>query len=65
MTTASSITRRSILTAAAGAYTTWALAAESPDVFHFGVIADTHIIDEFYRGPEGSPEDTDSIFKNL
>jgi hypothetical protein len=31
--------------------------------FRFAVIADTHIIDEFYRGPEGNPEDTDSIFK--
>jgi hypothetical protein len=46
-----------------GAYSSWALAADSPDVFRFGIIADTHIIDEFYRGPEGSPEDTDSIFK--
>jgi hypothetical protein len=25
------------------------------------VIADTHIIDDFYKGPEGSPEDTASI----
>lgn len=31
--------------------------------FHIGVIADTHIIDGFYRGPEGNPEDTESIFK--
>ncbi len=31
--------------------------------FRFAVIADSHIIDEFYRGPEGSPEDTESIFK--
>src|SRR5262249_31150579 len=27
------------------------------------VIADTHIIDEFYRGPESNPEDTESILK--
>lgn len=31
--------------------------------FRFAVIADTHIIDEFYRGPEGNAEDTESIFK--
>lgn len=33
------------------------------DVFHVGVIADTHIIDDFYRGPEGNEEDTWSIFQ--
>ena len=27
------------------------------------MIADSHIIDSFYRGPEGNPEDTESIFK--
>jgi hypothetical protein len=31
--------------------------------FYVGVIADSHIIDEFHRGPEGSPEDTESIFQ--
>lgn len=31
--------------------------------FYFAVIADTHIIDGFYKGPEGNAEDTDSIFK--
>jgi hypothetical protein len=31
--------------------------------FRFGVIADTHIIDDFYRGPEGNEEDTWSIFQ--
>lgn len=31
--------------------------------FRFAVIADTHIIDDFYRGPEGSPLDTETIFK--
>ncbi|MCX6620385.1 MAG: metallophosphoesterase [Acidobacteria bacterium] len=30
----------------------------------FAVIADTHIIDDFYKGPEGSPEDTESILKS-
>jgi len=31
--------------------------------FYFALIADTHIIDPFYIGPENSPEDTESIFK--
>lgn len=30
--------------------------------FNFAVLADTHLIDAFYTGPEGSPEDTESIF---
>lgn len=60
----STVTRRAILAgAASGAFNAWARAAESSDIFHFGIIADSHIIDEFYRGPEGSPEDTASIFK--
>ena len=33
------------------------------DTFYVGVIADTHVIDDFYRGSEGSPEDTESILK--
>ncbi len=32
--------------------------------FYFATIADSHVIDEFYKGPEGSPEDTESIFKS-
>ena len=28
------------------------------------MIADSHIIGPLYRGPEGSPEDTESIFRN-
>lgn len=41
------------------------LDAAAPDsqTFYVGVIADTHIIDTFYRGPEGNAEDTESIFK--
>ena len=31
--------------------------------FYVAIIADTHIIDEFYRGPESNPEDTESMFK--
>jgi hypothetical protein len=32
------------------------------DTFRFGVIADSHVIDGFYRGPESNPEDSESIF---
>jgi hypothetical protein len=35
----------------------------SSPYFYFAVIADTHIIDEFYKGPESTPLDTESIFK--
>jgi hypothetical protein len=38
-------------------------AAAEPDTFHVALIADSHIIDDFYRGPENSPEDTESMFK--
>jgi hypothetical protein len=31
--------------------------------FYFAIIADTHIIDEYYRGPESNQEDTESMFK--
>jgi hypothetical protein len=31
--------------------------------FHFAIIADTHIIDNFYKGPESNREDTESMFK--
>lgn len=34
-----------------------------PGVFRVGVIADSHIIDDFYRGPEGNEEDTWTIFQ--
>jgi UDP-2,3-diacylglucosamine pyrophosphatase LpxH len=37
------------------------LAQEDSNRFRFGIIADTHIIDSFYKGPENSPEDTESI----
>jgi len=33
-----------------------------PRFFRFAVLADTHIIDDFYEGPEGNPLDTESIF---
>jgi hypothetical protein len=42
----------------------FALAACDPNrYFYFAVMADTHIIDEFYKGPEGNPVDTENIFK--
>lgn len=31
-------------------------------LFRIGVVADSHIIDDFYRGPEGNIEDTQTIF---
>jgi hypothetical protein len=36
-------------------------AKESADRFYFAVIADSHVIDEFYKGPESNEEDTQSI----
>ncbi len=38
-------------------------AAADSSKFYFALLADTHIIDSFYTGPEGNPEDTESIFK--
>jgi hypothetical protein len=35
------------------------------ETFYVAVIADTHIIDSFYRGPEGNEEDTESIYKTM
>jgi hypothetical protein len=29
----------------------------------FALIADSHIIDDYYKGPESNPEDTESMFK--
>lgn len=31
-------------------------------IFRFGVIADSHVIDGYYQGPESNPEDSESIF---
>jgi len=36
---------------------------EQPRFFRFAVLADTHIIDDFYEGPEGSEVDTRTIFE--
>jgi hypothetical protein len=41
----------------------FAAAAAEGSKFYFAIIADSHIIDPFYKGPEGNPEDTESIFK--
>ena len=48
--------------AASFALSPWTQASTGSTKFHFAVIADTHIIDSFYKGPEGNPEDTESIF---
>jgi hypothetical protein len=53
------LSRRSFLLTPAAA----AALGAAQGSFRFGVIADTHIIDSFYKGPEGNPEDTESIFK--
>lgn len=37
--------------------------SKSSRYFRFAVIADTHIIDEFYKGPENNPLDSESIFQ--
>lgn len=39
------------------------LEADAADAFHVAFVADSHVIDDFYVGPENSPEDTESIFK--
>jgi len=54
------INRRHFLSAAAASAIPLGASANT---FRFAVIADTHIVDEFYQGPEGNPEDTESIFK--
>jgi predicted MPP superfamily phosphohydrolase len=62
------VNRKNFLTAASGGLLSLAgprILTAQPDssTFRVGVIADTHIIDAFYRGPEGNPEDTANIFK--
>jgi len=39
-------------------------AKPDPNKWYFAVIADTHLIDEFYKGPENNPEDTESILQS-
>jgi len=58
------MTNRRAFLASLGSAAVCSYAAETEGSrFRFAVIADTHIIDEFYKGPEGNPEDTESIFK--
>jgi len=40
-----------------------AVAAPGSSKFYFAIIADTHIIDDYYKGPEGNALDTETIFK--
>jgi hypothetical protein len=54
------IPRRAFLSLA-GAAALPAFGAAPASGFRFAVIADTHIIDPFYNGPEGSAEDSESI----
>jgi hypothetical protein len=55
------ISRRTFLSVAGSALP--CLAAPAANTFRFAVIADSHIIDPFYKGPEGNAEDTESIFQ--
>ena len=43
----------------------FSLAAQraSGDTFYFALVADSHIIDDLYKGPECTPEDTESMFR--
>jgi hypothetical protein len=60
------LTRRRFITAAGAgllALPGYLEARRDDGVFHVGLIADTHIIDDYYTGPEGNAEDTASIFE--
>ena len=43
----------------------FAFAAPDPSKFYFALIADTHIIDSFYKGPEGNPRGHRVDFQDL
>src|SRR5262245_28280042 len=55
------IERRGFLKVAGAAAAVPYLAAASSPGFRFAVIADSHIIDPLYKGPESNPEDTESM----
>jgi hypothetical protein len=62
------ITRKKFLRIGAAAAASLAIrpfahAQPGSSKFYFAIIADTHIIDSFYKGPEGNKEDTESIWK--
>lgn len=56
------IQRRSFLSVLGAAAATPCFPAPSASGFRFAVIADSHIIDPFYKGPESNAEDTESVF---
>jgi hypothetical protein len=41
----------------------FAYAAGDSSKFYFAIVADTHIIDSYYKGPESNAEDTESMLK--
>ena len=55
--------RRDFLKFAGAAGVVPYLAAASSPGFRFAVIADSHIIDPLYKGPESNQEDTESMFR--
>ncbi|HUB79436.1 MAG TPA: hypothetical protein VMB03_11590 [Bryobacteraceae bacterium] len=59
------ITRGTFLrmTAASLAIRPFAHADAGGSKFYFAIIADTHIIDPYYKGPESNAEDTESMFR--
>ena len=59
------INRRQFLQTTAAGLAVFPFRQAKPDssTFYIGVIADSHIIDSYYKGPESNPEDTASIFK--
>ncbi len=59
------LTRRQFIhrSAAGLALPTLWQATPAPHTFYIGVIADSHVIDQYYKGPESNQEDSESIFK--
>jgi len=59
------LTRRQFIHRSAAGLALPALWQATPgrDTFYIGVIADSHVIDPYYKGPESNPEDSESIFK--
>ncbi len=63
MITRSAFLRLGAAAAAPLAIRPFAQADAGSSKFYFAIIADTHIIDSYYKGPESNPEDTESMFK--